>query len=63
MDVEYPKSLFNFLCDLPFSLERKKIKKCKKLLCNTPKKENYVVHKRALKQALNDGLILEKYSK
>ena len=60
VDVKYPKNLFNLHKDLPFLPERKKIEKCKKLVCNIHNKENYVVHIRALKQALNHGLILKK---
>ena len=60
VDVEYPKNLFNLHSDLPFLPERKKIKKCNKLVCTVQDKENYVVHIRALKQALNHGLILKK---
>ena len=63
VDVKYPKDLFNLHSDLPFLPERKKIKKCKKLVSNIHNKENYVVHIRALKQALNHGLILKKYTK
>ena len=63
VDVEYPKKLFNLHKDLPFFAERKKIEKCEKLVCNIHDKEKYVVHKRALKQALNHGLILKKYTK
>ena len=37
-----------------------KIKNCKKLVCNIYDKENYIVHRRALTQALNHGLILKK---
>ena len=37
-----------------------KINKCSKLVCTVQDKENYVVHIRALKQALNHGLILKK---
>ena len=37
-----------------------KIKKCNKLVCNLYDKKEYVVHIRALKQALNHGLILKK---
>ena len=37
-----------------------KIDQCKKLVCNLYDKEKYVVHIRALKQALNHGLILKK---
>ena len=51
--VEYTKSLFNLHCDLPFLPGRKKIEKCKKLVCNVYDKKNYVVHIEALKQALN----------
>ena len=63
VDVEYPKNLFNLHKDLPFLAERKKIEKCKKLVCSIHDKENHVVHIRALKQALNHGLILKKYTK
>ena len=59
VDVEYPKKIFNLHRDLPFLPERKKTKKCKKLVCNIHNKENYVVHVRALKQALNHELILK----
>ena len=60
VDVEYPKNLFSLHKDLPFLAERKKIEKYKKLVCNIYNKENYVVHRKALKQALNRGLILKK---
>ena len=60
VDVEYPKNLFNLHKDLLFSPERKKIEKCNKLICNIEDKEKYVVHIRALKQALNHGLKLKK---
>ena len=46
--------------DLPFLSERMKIKKCNKLVCNLYDKKEYVVHIRALKQALNHGLIFKK---
>ena len=46
-------NLFNLHCDLSFLPERKKIEKCNKLVCNIHDKGNYVVHIRALKQALN----------
>ena len=54
-------SLYNLHSGFPFLAERKEIKKCNKLVCNICEKENYVVHIRALKQALNHGLILKKY--
>ena len=59
VDVEYPKKLFSQLQFLP---ERKKIEKVKKLACTVQDKENYVNYMktiRALKQALNQGLILK----
>ena len=59
IDVEYLKNLFNFHYDLPFLPERMKIEKCKKLVCNMHNKGNYVVHIRALKQALNHELIIK----
>ena len=49
--------------DLPFSPERKKIEKCNKLVCTIEAKKNYVVHIRAVKQALNHGLIFKKVHK
>ena len=54
------KNLLNLHGDLPFLAERKKIKKCSKLVCNINDKENYVVDIKALKQALNNGIILKK---
>ena len=64
VDIEYPNNLFNLLCDLPFLPERKKIEKCKRLVFNMHNnKENYVVHIRALKQALDHELILKKVHK
>ena len=38
----------------------KKIKKCKKLVCNINDTRNYIVHIRTLKQALNHGLVFIK---
>ena len=59
-DVEYPKNLYKLHSDLPFFPERMKINKCSKLTCTVQNKENYVIHIRALKKALNNGLILKK---
>ena len=58
VDVEYLKNLFNLHSDLPFLPERKKIKKCNKLVCDFYDKN--VFHIKALQQALNHGLILKK---
>ena len=60
VDVEYPKELSNLHKDLPFLPERKKFNRCKKLICSIEDNEKYVVHVRALKQALNHGLKLKK---
>ena len=60
VDVEYPKNLLKFHSDLPFLPKRKKIEKAEKLVCDIEDKENYVVHIRVSKRALNNGLILKK---
>ena len=60
VDVEYPKKLFGSHKDLPFLPERKKLEKVEKLVCSIEDKEKYVIHIRALKQALNHGLILKR---
>ena len=60
VDVGYPKNLHKLHSDLPFLPKRMKINKCSQLVCTVQEKEKYVVHIRALKQALNHGLILEK---
>ena len=65
VDVEYPKHLFSGIAfklhsALALLPERNEIKKRSKLVCNVHDKENYVVHIRALKQALNHGLIFTK---
>ena len=57
-DVEYPKNISMLHRDLPFLSERMKINKCIKLACSTENKKKYVVHIRALKQALNHRLKL-----
>ena len=60
VDVEYPENLHKLHSDLPFLPERMKINKCSKLCSTVQNKEKYVVHIRALKQALNHGLKLAK---
>ena len=49
VNVEYPKSLIDLHCDLPFLPKRIQIKKCSQLFCNLDDKNNYVVHIKALK--------------
>ena len=46
--------------DLAFLPERMKINTCTMLICAIQNKENYVIHIRALKQAINHGLELTK---
>ena len=58
VDVSYPENIRMLHSDLSILPERMKINKCTKLVCTTQNKENYVVHIRALKQALNHGLKL-----
>ena len=56
IDAEYPKNLLNSHKDLPYLSERKKLENVKKLVCGIEDKKKYVVHIRALKQALNHGV-------
>ena len=58
VDVEYPEIIRMSHSDLAFLPERMKINKCTKLTCTIQNKENYVIHIRALKQAINHGLKL-----
>ena len=57
--IEYPKQLWSFHKDLPFLPERKKLGKVEKPVCSVENKEKYVIHIRALKQALNHRLVLK----
>ena len=56
VDVECPENIRVLHSDLAFLPERMKINKCTKLTCTIQNKENYVIHIRALKQAVNHGL-------
>ena len=53
--MEYPKQLFRSHKELPFLPERRKLEKVEKLVCSIEDKEKYVIHIRALKQALSHG--------
>ena len=59
VDLEYPKQLWSSHKDSPFLPERKKLEKVEKLVCSIEDKEKYVIHIRALKQALTHGLVLK----
>ena len=59
VNVRYPKELHDFHNDLPFMCERLKIGGVEKLVPNLFDKKRYVIHIRALNQALSHGLVLE----
>ena len=60
VDVKYSKELHDLHNDLPFISEKMKINKVEKQVPNLYDKKNYVIHIRALDQALKHRLILEK---
>ena len=60
VNVKYPKELHDSHNDLPFMCERMKINGVEKLIANLFDKRKYVIHIRALDQALKHGLILAK---
>ena len=60
VDVEYPKTSWGSHKELPFLPERRKLEKVEKLVCSIEDKEKYVIHIRALKQALNNGIKFKK---
>ena len=59
VDVSYPRELHDSHNDLPFMCERMKINHVEKLVPNLHNKRNYIIHIRALDQALTHRLILE----
>ena len=60
VDVDYPKELHNSHNDLPFLCKKIKVNGVEKLVPNLFNKEKYVIHIKALKQALDHGLVLRK---
>ena len=60
VDVQYPKELHDHHNDLPFMCEKIKVNGVEKLVPNLYDKDKYVIHVKALKQALDHGLVLEK---
>ena len=56
VDVDYPKELHKSHNELPFFCERMKIGKVEKLVPNLNDKRKYVVHIKALHQALKPGV-------
>ena len=57
--VRYPRELHNYHDDLPFMCEYMVINGVEKLIPNLYYKKRYVIHIRALEQALKHGLVLE----
>ena len=60
VDIAYPKELWSSHKERRFLPERKKNRKSRKLVCSIEEQEKYVIHIRALKQALNKGMNLKK---
>ena len=60
VDVKYPKELHENHNELPFLVEKMKIRREEKLVPNLKHKKRYVVHIKALDQALRHGLKLKK---
>ena len=60
VDVKYPTEIHESHDELPFMSERTEINGVTKLVPNLNDKKGYVIHIRALAQALGHGLILEK---
>ena len=58
VDVQYPEKLHELYNNLSFLPERMKIEKVEKLVTNLHDKNEYVIHIRNSKQALNRGLVL-----
>ena len=60
VDVRYPRKLHNYHNDLPFMCTKMKINGVEKLVPNLYYKHKYVIHIKALKQAIDHGVVLEK---
>ena len=70
VDVKYPRELHDLHNDLPFMCEKIRVKGpavagaspsgVEKLVPNLHDKKKYVIHVKALKQALDHGLVLER---
>ena len=60
VDLKYPKGLHENHNELPFLVEKMKIEREEKLVPNLKRKKGYVVHMKALDQALKHGLKLKK---
>ena len=63
VDVAYPRKLHDYHNDLPIMCGKMKINGVEKLVPNLYHKCKYVIHIKALKQAIDHGLVLEKIHK
>ena len=61
--MKYLRELHNLHNDIAFMCSKMKINGVEKLIPNLYDKKKYVIHIKALKQALDHGLILEKIHK
>ena len=59
VEVQYPENLHNLQNNLQFLPERMSIEKVENFVANLHIKNEYVIHKRNLKQALNHRLVLK----
>ena len=60
VDVKYLRELHDLHNDLPFMCEKIRVNGVEKLVPNLHDKKKYVIHVKALKQALDHGLVLER---
>ena len=60
VDVKYPKELHENHNELPFLVDKMKIGREEKLVPSLKRKKGYVVHIKALDQAIKHGLKLKK---
>ena len=60
VDVSYPKELHDLHNHIPFMCNKMKVNGVEKLIPNLYDKRKYIVHIRALKQAIDHGLLLKK---
>ena len=60
VDVKYSRELHDHHNDLPFMCEKIRVNGVEKLVPNLHDKQKYVIHVKALKQALDHGLVLER---
>ena len=58
--MAYPRKLHDYHNDLPFMRGKMKINGVEKLVPNLYYKRKYVIHIKALKQAIDHGLVLER---